>query len=95
MIVDYVGNQFLTVCGTYMGSPSCNTPMPDSKLYIFSCSGSVAEPISYSLILQMKNNGRCDWFMCIQLQFREDYSHLVLKNGHLITLHDDIPMLLG
>lgn len=95
MIVDYVGNQFLTVCGTYVGTPSCNTPMPHSKLYLFSCSGSVAEPISSNLILQMKNNGRCDWFMCIHLQFREDCSHLVLKKGHLIPLHNDIPMLLG
>lgn len=40
----------------------------------------------------MKNNGRCDWFMCIQLQFREDCSHLFLKNGHLIPLHNDIPI---
>lgn len=54
MIVGCVGNQFLTACGTYVGTPSCNTPVPRSKLYLFSCSGAVAEPISSSLILQMK-----------------------------------------
>jgi len=36
MIVDYVGNQFLTDCGTYVGTPSYNTPVPHCKLYILS-----------------------------------------------------------
>lgn len=95
MIVDCVGKQFLTVCGTDVGTTSCNTPVPHSKLYTLSCSASAVQQISFSLILQMRNNGRCEWVMCIQLQFREDCSNLVLNNGRSRPPHNDIPMLLG